>query len=75
MPKTQQEVIQQGYQALISHLGIVDAIRFIQHFTPEQGDYTSDRYQWLDQYPLENILTAMREMKVSDTNQYEEIIE
>ncbi len=34
MPKTQQEIIKQGYQALVNSLGVVDAIRFIQHFTP-----------------------------------------
>lgn len=40
MPKTQQEIVRQGYQALVDSLGVVDAIRFIQHFSPGQGDYT-----------------------------------
>jgi len=52
MPKTQQEIIRQGYQALVNSLGVVDAIRFIQHFTPGQGDYTKERHEWLDQTPL-----------------------
>jgi hypothetical protein len=75
MPKTQQEVIQQGYQALVNDLGVVDAIRFIQYFTPGQGDYTRDRHQWLDQTPLEDILTTMRQYSADDLHPYDEIIE
>lgn len=75
MPKTQQEIIRQGYQALVNSLGVVDAIRFIQHFTPGQGDYTKDRHKWLDQTPLEDILTSMRQRREDDETQYDEIIE
>lgn len=75
MPKTQQEIIRQGYQALVNSLGVVDAIRFIQHFTPGQGDYTKDRHEWLDQTPLEDILTSMRQRREDDETQYDEIIE
>ncbi len=75
MPKTQQEIIRQGYQALVNSLGVVDAIRFIQHFTPAQGDYTTDRHEWLDQTPLEDILTSMRQRREDDETQYDEIIE
>ncbi|KPQ33156.1 MAG: hypothetical protein HLUCCA11_19320 [Phormidesmis priestleyi Ana] len=35
MPKTQQEVVRQGYQILVESLGAVDAIRFIQHSNEE----------------------------------------
>lgn len=75
MPKTQQEIIRQGYQALVNSLGVVDAIRFIQHFTPGQGDYTKERHEWLDQTPLEDILTSMRQRREDDETQYDEIIE
>ncbi len=75
MLKTQQEIIRQGYQALVNSLGVVDAIRFIQHFTPGQGDYTRDRHQWLDPIPLEAILTAMRQRQDHDDAPYDEIIE
>lgn len=75
MPKTQQEIVSQGYQALVNSLGVVDAIRFIQHFTPGQGDYTRDRHQWLDQTPLEDILTSMRQRREDAADQYDEIIE
>ena len=74
MPKTQQEIIRQGYQALVNSLGVVDAIRFIQHFTPGQGDYTKERHEWLDQTPLEDILTSMRQSREDNEAQYDEII-
>ena len=75
MPKTQQEIIRQGYQALVTSLGVVDAIRFIQHFTPGQGDYTRDRHQWLDQTGLEDILTSMRQRREAHVDQYDELIQ
>ena len=75
MPKTQQEIIRQGYKALFDSLGVVDAIRFIQYFTPGQGDYTKERHEWLDQTPLEDILTSMRQRRKDDEAQYDEIIE
>ena len=75
MPKTQQEIIRQGYQALVNSLGVVDAIRFIQHFTSGQGDYTKERHEWLDKTPLEDILTSMRQRREDDETQYDEIIQ
>ena len=75
MSKTQQEIIRQGYKALFDSLGVVDAIRFIQYFTPGQGDYTKERHEWLDQTPLEDILTSMRQRRKDDEAQYDEIIE
>lgn len=75
MLKTQDEIIRQGYKALVNSLGVVDAIRFIQHFTPGQGDYTEERHEWLDQTPLEDILTSMRQRRENNETQYDEIIE
>lgn len=75
MPKTQQQIVQQGYQALVDSLGVVDALRFIQYFSPGQGDYTQERHARLDPTPLEEILVAMRQHPRGDTAQYDEIIE
>ena len=75
MSKTQQEIVRQGYQALVDSLGIVDALRFIQYFSPGQGDYTQERHERLDPMPLENILVAMRQHREDNTTQYDEIIE
>jgi len=70
MPKTQQELVRQGYQALVNSLGVVDAIRFIQHFSPGQGDYTQERREWLDRTPLTDILTSMKQRQDENTSQY-----
>ena len=75
MLKTRQEIVRQGYQVLIESLGVVDALRFIQHFSPGQGDYTHDRQAWLDQTSIEDILTAIQQQPNNDLDQYEEIIE
>lgn len=75
MMKTQNEIIKQGYDALINSLGVADAIRFIQHFSPGQGDYTKERHQWLDEKTLADVLEEIKELPSEDTNQYDEIIE
>ncbi len=75
MPKTQQEIVRQGYQALVNSLGVVDAIRFIQHFSPGQGDYTEERRDRLERTSLANILTSMKQRQVEDVGQYDEVIE
>lgn len=74
MSKTQQEIIKQGYQVLINSLGVVDAIRFIQYFTPGQGDYTQERHQFLDQTSLDEILLTMKKQPTDNSAQYDEII-
>ncbi|MDB9342653.1 hypothetical protein [Nodularia spumigena] len=73
--KTQNEIIKQGYDALINSLGVADTIRFIQYFHPGKGDYTKERHQWLDEKTLANVLVEMKELPEDDTNQYEAMIE
>lgn len=75
MMKTQNEIIKQGYDALINSLGVADAIRFIQYFSAGKGDYTKERHQWLDEKNLTDVLAQMKQSQEDDTNQYEEIIQ
>ncbi len=75
MSKTQQEIIRQGYRALVDSLGVVDTIRFLQYYSSGCGDYTQKRHQWLDKTPLEDVLTSMKQQAEEDNNQYDEIIE
>lgn len=75
MTRTQQEIVRQGYKALVDSLGVTDAIRFIQHFSPGKGDYTKERHQWLDKIPLEDVIAEMKQRQEGASNQYEEIIE
>ena len=73
--KTQNEIVEQGYQALVDSLGVVDAIRFIQYFSPGKGDYTRERDQWLEQKTLDDVLQDLEQFKEKDLNQYQEAIE
>jgi hypothetical protein len=74
--KTQNEVLDRGYKALVDALGVVDAIRFIQHFSPGYGDYTQERHQWLDRLSLNDIFAGMKKYKeADDKNNFEEVIE
>ncbi len=75
MMKTQNEIIKQGYDALINSLGVGDTIRFIQYFSSGKGDYTKERHQWLDEKSLMDVLVEIKELPEDDTNQYDEIIE
>jgi hypothetical protein len=75
MTRTQQEIIREGYKALVDSLGITDAIKFIQHYSPGKGDYTKERHQWLDNKSLDDVFTEIKQLQEEDTNQYEEIIE
>ncbi len=56
-------------------MNLTDTIRVIQLISPGQGDYTQERYAWLDQTPLEDILTSMEQHREDDIDQYDEIIE
>ncbi|NCJ06280.1 hypothetical protein GS597_07090 [Synechococcales cyanobacterium C] len=74
--KTQNEILDQGYKALVNSLGVVDAIRFIQHFSPGYGDYTQERHEWLDQLSMNDFLVEMRKHKeIDNKSNFEEIIE
>ncbi|MEB3214864.1 MAG: hypothetical protein VKN72_01200 [Nostocales cyanobacterium 94392] len=75
MTRTQQEIMIQGYEALVDSLGVVDAIKFIQYYSPGKGDYTKERHQWLDKKSLDDVLTQIKGLQEDANNQYEEIIE
>ena len=55
--------------------GVVDAIRFIQHFSPGEGNYTAERHQWLQQKSLDDVLGDIGQLGKDDFNQYQEVIE
>lgn len=73
--KTQNEIIKQGYKALVDSLGVVDAIRFIQYFSPGKGDYTEERHQWLEQKSLDDVSENIGQLSKDELNQYLEVIE
>jgi hypothetical protein len=48
MTMTPIELRERGYQALISQLGQIDTIRFLQQMGWGSGDYTQERQELLD---------------------------
>ena len=75
---TQQDITRKRYQALVDALGPVDAIRFIQHFSPGTGNYTEERHQWLDQLTPDEIFAPIRQARKSvepELENYDEVIE
>lgn len=58
------ELNQKGFEALIAALGYVDAVRFIKQFDTGTGDYTKDRYQWLDAFSLDDIWADLKQQQV-----------
>lgn len=74
--RPQNEILDRGYKALVDALGVIDAIRFIQHFSPGYGDYTKERHEWLDKLSMNDFLAEMRKHKgADDKNDFEEVIE
>ncbi|MEO1691660.1 MAG: hypothetical protein AAFR63_09070 [Cyanobacteria bacterium J06631_6] len=73
--KTQNQIIEQGYQALVNSLGVVDAIRFVQHFNPGYGNYTAERHQWLDRKSIDDLLEDIEQLGQNDDDRDLEVIE
>ena len=55
------ELQRKGWKALVNALGYVDAIKFIRQFDSGSGDYTKERYQWLDKLTREDIWADIQE--------------
>jgi hypothetical protein len=52
MGLTQNEIYQQGLQALRDRLGRAGMIRFLQQFETGHGDYARERHAWVDRLTL-----------------------
>jgi hypothetical protein len=55
------ELNQKDFNALVEALGYVDAVRFLKQFDNGSGDYTQERYQWLDRLSLDDIWTDLQQ--------------
>lgn len=49
LPMTQENLRRAGLDALQRELGVTGMIRFLQQFESGAGDYTTDRWQWLEE--------------------------
>jgi hypothetical protein len=54
------EVNQIATEILIREMGVVDAHRFLSQFRVGSGDYTAERWQWLDGLSLKQIASEIK---------------
>ena len=62
---TLEQIRAAGMAALTRELGVVGMIRFMQQFETGEGDYSKDRYQWLDGQDVEVIAKRIQEKRKS----------
>lgn len=55
------ELRQRGFAALVTALGWVNAVRFIQQYEAGQGDYSRERDQLLPDWDAETLVRQARE--------------
>lgn len=58
-PLTQEQIRQQGLEALLERLGPADTVRFLQHFNPGAGDYQTERIAWIDRLGIDEIAASI----------------
>lgn len=73
--KTQNQIIEQGYKALVDSLGVVDAIRFLQYFNSGKGNYTVERHKWLDKKDSDGVLKNIDKFNIDNLDRYTEVVE
>ena len=56
------EINRAGHAALVRELGVVDAIRFLNQYTPGRGDYTAERHSFLTDPPLDELFEQARRL-------------
>jgi hypothetical protein len=54
------EVSEEATAILIREMGVVDAFRFLSQMRPGSGDYTKDRGDWLDDFSVGDIASAIK---------------
>jgi len=50
------EVNRRAWEALVRELGIADAVRFVQQFAPDLGNYIETRQALFDGYDLDRLM-------------------
>lgn len=57
------ELREKGYRVLVSNLGQIDAIRFLQQMGWGHGDYTQERAEILDSVTRAELLQDLQEVR------------
>lgn len=62
------ELRERGYHALVSQLGQIDTIRFLQQMGWGSGDYTQERQESLANVTREEFLQSLHEIRARKAN-------
>jgi hypothetical protein len=57
--RTGAQLAADGFAALVEKLGVPDAIRYVQLFSNGEGNYTTERHQWMDSLGHEEVSRLM----------------
>lgn len=55
-----------GIEALTEKLGPVGMVEFIRQFDSGYGDYTKDRYEWLNGIDIDTIVKQAKAKRIDD---------
>lgn len=53
------EIRREGLRALHDRLGPAGMVRFLQQYQAGRGNYTNERYEWLDDLTLDQIIESI----------------
>ncbi len=60
---TPEQIRSAGLQALTRELGVDGMVRFLQQFENGSGDYTKERYDWLEETDVASIVRQIEERR------------
>lgn len=62
-PLTLEEIRRAGLDALVSELGPVGMVRFLQQYETGYGDYSRDRHTWLGDQDVKTLADQIRKQR------------
>lgn len=54
------EISRRATDILFKEMGVVDTIRFLNHFSVGRGDYTREREKWLGEITLDGAISQIK---------------
>ena len=63
---TLHELNRKAHDILARELGPVDCLRFFRQYDSGSGDYTRDRWQWLEPQTIDSIAEEARKFEAQD---------
>ena len=67
--KTLDEIRREGLEALLERLGRVGMVRFMQQFETGNGNYASERHEWVDRTTLDDLKRAAESQQPNEADE------